>query len=171
MIEQRITRLFNSKGIPVHKISHVGKGINSSVYRVTGDRPYGFKMAMFPERKFKVLNEIKIRQKFIDRGIECIPKVHFSDTEFFPDSAVVFDFIDGEKPDFTNKAVLVQFANTIAEIHKLDLKVVDNGYDLMYRSFTSLLKLERRSKSKYKDLVNEPFLVAINNAISCVLIE
>ncbi|MHA2029644.1 MAG: phosphotransferase [Candidatus Kariarchaeaceae archaeon] len=166
MVEGKIYKLFERKDIQVTNIKYIGTGINSSVYRISGDQLYGLKIAKFPERRNKVLNEIKIREEFINKGVKCIPDIYFSDTEFFPDSAVVYQFIDGKQPDFENKEVLSQFAKILAGIHRLELKMVENGYDLLYKNYQSLVQHEQRCKSIYTHLVNDRFLNVINKAIA-----
>jgi thiamine kinase-like enzyme len=166
MVEKKIQKLFEKKGIQVTNIEYIGTGINSSVYLIYGNRMYGLKLAKFPERRNKVLNEIKIREEFKNKGIECIPDTYFSDTEIFPDSAVVYQFIEGKQPNFDDKQILRQFATILGSIHGLELNIIKNGYDLILKNFNSLVELEKRSKSKYNHLINIQFTDAIHKAIT-----
>ena len=165
-VTKKILKLFEIKGIKVNDIKFIGEGVNSSVYRVEGDNIYGIKISKFPERKKKVLQEVKIREKFINLGLDFIPVTYHSDTEIFKDSAVIYQFIDGGEPDFDNKDILEKFAVTLSKIHNIELEIFDDGYEIFLENFTSLLETHDRAKEKYRDFMGDELLELMAEAIS-----
>ncbi len=165
-VTQKILELFKIKGIKVDDIQFIGEGVNSSVYRVEGDEIYGIKISKFPERRKKVLQEVKIREKFINLGLDFIPTTYYSDVEIFEDSAVIYQYIDGEKPDFDDKDILEKFALTLSKIHSIELEIFDNGYEVFLENFKSLMETHENAKEEYRDFMGDELIELMGEAIS-----
>ncbi|MFX0093144.1 MAG: hypothetical protein ACFFBD_15410, partial [Candidatus Hodarchaeota archaeon] len=137
-IENKIEKLFAQLELPVKNISFINKGVGSQFYKiVTSDNVYGIKIAMYPERSKKVKKEAMIRQELIDKGLQFIPKPVCLDEKLFTNSAVIYEFIEGEPPDFSNKIYLAILAEELAELHTIDIKIISDGFSLVLKNFKS----------------------------------
>ena len=165
-IEERIQKFFKKHNKTVEKISFLGKGEGSRVYRIdTPNRTYCMKTALFPKRSKKVLNEAKIRNKFIHFGLTFVPRSLFVDRNTFPHGAVFYDYIDGIKPDFTTKDALAQMAKCLAEIHKLDFYTTQKGLEQIWKNHQFLKEVTESILRRYPHLVNEKIAMAFSKAI------
>jgi thiamine kinase-like enzyme len=155
-LEENIKILFNKLNIPILDVTFIDKGINSIVYRIVSERGvYGLKICQYPERKTKVIKEVEIRNNFIDKGWDFIPESIHVDTEIFKNSAVIYKFIDGKKPDFSNCAILRQLAEILTQIHNEDLKIQPDGFSNAMKNYQSLKELISESIDKYDYLINK----------------
>ncbi len=166
--EPKIHQIFEKIGKSVLKSLFLGRGEASTVLKVlTNDSSYALKTALYPERKEKVLNEAKFRDYFIDHGVSCVPAPVYSDSEIFPNGAVIYEFVDGAKPDFTNFENLKQMAHILSQIHQIDYEIVDDGFSQIMNLYHFLEKIIQKICTKYSHLVN----VSIKSAFMSALQE
>jgi thiamine kinase-like enzyme len=166
LIVKSITALLDKMNIPFLDISFIDKGINSIIYRiVTNDDILGLKICQYPERKSKILKEVEIRNNFIDKGWKFIPKTIHIDTEIFDNSAVIYKFIDGKKPDFSNYSTLKKIAQILSQIHLEELKIYPDGFSEAMKNYQSLKKLVGESIDKYDYLINEDLKQSLIKAL------
>ncbi len=163
---EAIKALFSHIGEEIIKISFLGRGEGSVVYKIRASRNYCLKMALFPERKNKVLGEATIREEFILQGLKFLTPALHSDQKYLPNGAVIYEFIEGEKAVF-NTAVLKQMAQHLAEIHKLDYKIIPDGFQHILSFFQFLKQTIKSKMTNHADLMND----AIRSAFTAVLAE
>ena len=162
------TALFNTLDKKVKEISFLGKGEGSVVYKIeTVEQTYCLKTALFPERTQKILNEAKIRRDFINKGLTFVPPPIHTDQKYFKNGAAIYDFIEGSPTVFNSKNTLVQLAKYLAEIHKLDYKIIPNGIDQIWNNYNFLEQTIKSIQSRYTHLLNK----TINQAFTNVLTE
>lgn len=158
--------LFNKLNIPIKDISPIDKGINSIVYRIASNNEiYGLKICQYPERKNKVIKEVSLRSDFISKGWDFIPKSIYVDTEIFKNSAVIYKFIDGNKPDFSNPNNLMQLAKYLSLIHQNNLEILPDGFSEAMKNYQALEELVNKSISKYSYLINEELKRSLISAL------
>ena len=168
IVQKPAIEFFNSLGKKIEEISFLGKGEGSAVYKIkTAEQVYCLKTALFPERSKKVLNEAKIRQEFIDKGLSFVPPPMYIDQQYFEYGAVFYDFIDGTEPNFNSRKDLSQMAKYLAEIHKLDYEVIADGKAQIWKNYQSLKEVIESIQKRYSHLLNDN----INHAFSKVLEE
>lgn len=164
--EEKIQLLFQKIGHSVQESSYLGKGEASVVIKVRTDKgTYALKTALYPERKEKVLREVKFRNFFIEKGLTCIPRPIHSDSEIFPNGAVIYEFAEGSKPESISKEILIQFAQIIGEIHKIDFEIISDGYSQIQNTLHSLEKTIKSIKTRYPHLLNSDIEEAFAKAV------
>lgn len=162
-IESQIIDLFKQYDIKVNSIRLVNEGINSRCYRVEGDRIYALKVSKFPERKKKVLKEVEIRSEMCEFGFDFIPPHYFTDTEIFPNSAVAYEYIEGDLPNFEDPNIIDQFALIISQVHSHNLEEM-NGLDMVNTVYESLLNHENKMMEIFDYLVSDELRKALIEA-------
>jgi thiamine kinase-like enzyme len=168
LIREPITALFKRLGKKISHLSFLGRGEDSAVYRVnSSDHFYCLKTALYPERTQKVLNEAKIRNKFIDQGLKFVPHPRYSDQKFFKKGAVLYDYVEGQQAKFDSKNSLAQMARYQAEIHNLNFQINPKGVDQIFDYYRFLEEIIQKLQAKNADLLN----TLINEAFSRVLKE
>jgi len=154
-IEKPATNLFNKLGKEIGEISFLGKGEASAVFKITTqDTIYALKTALYPERAQKILNEAKIRQKFIDEGVQCVPAPRYVDREFFECGAVIFDFVEGVHSDYQDEPTIKKMARSIADIHKVEYEIISDGLKQMKKNHQFLQKTMNHIEVDYPHLMN-----------------
>jgi len=104
---ESIYALFHHIGEKIIEISFLGRGEGSVVYKVkTRNKVYCMKMALFPERTQKVLNEAKIREEFLQQGLNFLTTPLHIDQKIISNGAVIYDYIEGEMTLFKDKEVI-----------------------------------------------------------------
>ncbi|MHA1111825.1 MAG: aminoglycoside phosphotransferase family protein [Promethearchaeota archaeon] len=165
--EQNIHQIFGMIGKSVLETSFLGKGEASTVLKIsTNDGIYALKTAQYPERKEKVLNEAEFRHYFIDHGISCVPAPVYSDSEIFPNGAVIYEFVDGIKPDFTNFENLKQMAHILSQIHQIEYDIIDDGFHQIMKLYKLMEKTIHKIKTEFPHLVNDSITSAFTNALN-----
>lgn len=160
---QSIKEIFQKIGKEVNKVSFLGKGEASIVFRIdTSDDIYVLKTALYPERKNKVLGEAKIRNSFIDKGLTFIPEPIYSDEDIFQNGAVVYRFVDGIKPDFEETDSIKQMAKIISSIHTIDYKEELNNIEKLTNFLENTIE---KIKQKYPHLLNNATTLALDQAV------
>ena len=130
-----IKEVFKKIGKEICNISFLGKGEASNVYKiVASEEIYVLKTALYPERKIKVINEAKIRNYFIEKGLDCIPEPVYSDEDIFQNGAVIYRFVDGSKPNFEDTASIKQMASIVSSIHQIEYSVQEEGLSNVNKS-------------------------------------
>jgi len=148
-------------------MTFLGRGEGSVVYKVqTHNRNFCLKMALYPERKKKVLGEATIREEFLQQGLSFLTPALHIDQDFLPNGAVIYEFIEGEMAVF-NTTVLKQMAQHVAEIHKLKYKLIPDGFQHITAFFQFVQKTIQSIIERYADLMND----AIRSAFIAVLAE
>jgi thiamine kinase-like enzyme len=138
-VKLRIEQLFISHELLVTSVKYLGKGEGSLLYKVdSSDQDFVLKTALFPRRKTKVLNEAIIRNRFINYGLNFIPKPCFTDQKYFPQGAVIFEFIEGSLCKFSKRTQLSQMAKILAQIHSLNTQIIEDGFAHILTQFTFL---------------------------------
>lgn len=161
ILEENIHQIFQKIGVSVLCYSILGKGEASIVYKVeTNEEIFALKTALYPERKKKVLREAEIRNFFIDNGITCIPPPIFSDDSIFPNGAVIYKFIQGDKPDFNDNELIKQFAQITSRIHQIKFEIIDDGYSNLLKLYNLLEKTVNNIISKFPHLMNQSIISA-----------
>ena len=104
-IYDKVKSLFSNRyGTDIMDIQPLGQGVGSIVLKIsTSERNFAIKICMYPERKEKVIGEFSIRKKMINIGLDFVPEPLWTDTNIFEHGAVIFDYIEGDSPDFTKK--------------------------------------------------------------------
>jgi len=88
---ESIHALFRHFGEELKEISFLGRGEGSVVYKIkTLKKIYCLKMALFPERTKKVLNEAKIREDFLNQGLKFLTPALHIDQVFLTNGAVIY---------------------------------------------------------------------------------
>ncbi|TFG21450.1 MAG: hypothetical protein EU530_00410 [Promethearchaeota archaeon] len=98
---------------------------------------------------------------------EKLPAPVYSDSEIFPNGAVIYEFVDGTKPDFTNFENIKQMARILSQIHQIDYEIVDDGFSQIMKLYHFLEKIIQKICLKYSHLVN----VSIKSAFMSALEE
>jgi thiamine kinase-like enzyme len=161
-----INALFRHFGEELKEISFLGRGEGSVVYKIrTTKRVYCLKMALFPERTQKVLNEAKIREEFLHQGLKFLTPALHIDQVFLTNGAVIYKYIEGKMAIFKDKSVLTQMASYLAEIHKLNYEVIPNGFQHIMSFFQSLDDTIQSIKNRYSNLMNDSIQSAFNAAL------
>jgi len=164
--EEKIQQLFQKIGHIVQSYSFLGKGEASVIIKVKTDQgTYALKTALYPKRKDKVLREAQFRTFFIEKELTCIPHPIHIDSEIFPNGAVIYEYAEGSKPDFISKEILIQFAQIIGKIHKIDFEIISDGYTQIQNMVQSLEKTINSIKTRYPHLLNSLIEKAFANAV------
>lgn len=164
--DKRIHLIFEKIGQSVLSSSFLGKGEASTVIKVSTDKgTYALKTALYPERKEKILKEAHFRAFFLKNGVSCVPRPVYSDTEIFPNGAVIYEYAEGSKPDVINTSNLKQFARIINEIHRIDYEIVDDGFSQIRKLYQFLDKTTTKIKTKYSHLMNSSIESAFEKAL------
>ena len=165
--------IFRHFGEEIEELSFLGRGEGSIVYKVkvgTPNRKYCIKMALFPERTQKVLNEAKIREEFLHQGLNFLTPplyVHVNrNTRLLTHGAVIYDFIEGNIATFDDKAVLSQMARYLAEIHTLNYEVIPDGFQQMLVFIQSLKKTIQSTISNNYILMNDSIVKAFSAGLA-----
>ncbi|QEE17577.1 aminoglycoside phosphotransferase family protein [Promethearchaeum syntrophicum] len=165
---ESIYALFNKIGDHISEISFLGRGEGSVVYKVrTDNKVYCLKMALFPERTMKVLNEAKIREDFLFQGLKFLTHPIYIDEDIIPNGAVIYDYIEGEMAIFKDKKIISQMARYLAKIHNLDYKIIPNGFQHILSFFQNLNDTIQSIKNRYSNLMND----SIKSAFAAALAE
>ena len=167
IIKEPAVNLFKTLGKVIKEISFLGKGEGSAIFKiVTQDSTYCLKTALYPERTQKILNEVKIRNYFIEKGLQFVPAPKHSDKEFFRNGAVIYDFVEGNLSVFDNENIIKKMAHNLAEIHKLDYKIKINGLEHMMMNHQFLMSTINRLETNYSYLVNPSISKAFTQALT-----
>ena len=165
---ESIYTLFHHIGEKVRDFSYLGRGEGSAVYKVrTHKKIFCLKMALFPERTKKVLNEAKIREEFLNQGLKFLTPALYIDQEIIPNGAVIYDYIEGEVAIFNDKMVISQMARYLAEINNLNYKINPNGFQHFMSFFQFLNDTIQSIINRYSNLMN----ASIQSAFTAVLAE
>jgi len=163
---ESIYYLFLSIGEEIDEISFLGRGEGSVVYKVrTLKSVYCLKMALFPERTQKVLNEAKIRDEFLHQGLKFLTPAFHIDQEFLTNGAVIYKYIEGKMAVFNDKSVITQMARYLAEIHNLNYKINPNGFQHIMSFFQSLNDTIQSIQNRYSNLLNDSIQSAFTAAL------
>lgn len=166
LIEDQIISLFEKWGKNSEQISFLGRGEGSAVFKITTrDKTYCLKTALFPERTYKVLNEAKIRDHFIAKGLKFVPAPRYSDEKFFPKGAVIFDYVEGEISQFTSVYLIQQMAQHLASIHTLQYEIIPDGMAQMMTNHQSLKDTFHHIESDYPFLTNVDIIQAFSQVL------
>jgi thiamine kinase-like enzyme len=162
-IERPTTKIFNELGELIKDISFLGRGEASAVFKITTNTSiYALKTALYPERTQKILNEAKIRQKFIDKGVRCVPAPRHVDQEFFKNGCVIFDFAEGVHSDYKDETTIKRMARNLADIHNVENEIIPDGFKQMMKNYKFLKKIMNHIETDYPHLMNP----SISNAFS-----
>jgi thiamine kinase-like enzyme len=166
ILEKKVQLIFQDIGKTVQDFSVLGKGEASVVLKVnTNDGIYALKTALYPGRKKKVLQEVEFRNYFINQGLDCIPLPVHSDSTFFSNGAVIYEYIEGTMPNFTDLNIIKQFARIVSSIHKIKFEIIDDGFINIKNEFNFLKKTTKKITTKYSHLVNDAIKTAFDLAI------
>ncbi len=166
--ELKVKEIFENIGKTVLNSSFLGKGEASIVLKIETDKgKFALKTALYAERKKKILKEAQYRNFFIENGLTCIPKPIHVDEEIFHNGAVIYEFIEGKKPESFTISELKQFAQIAAEIHKIKYEIVNDGFSQIMRLNQFLRKTTTKIRTKYSHLVNS----SIEEAFDIALLE
>jgi thiamine kinase-like enzyme len=164
--DKKIHELFKKAGKSVRNSSFLGKGEASTVLKIiTNKGTYALKTALYPKRKKKILKEAQIRTFFIEKGLTCVPRPVYSDEEIFVNGAVIYEFVEGSKPDFSNINNLKQFARITSEIHKVEFEIIEDGYNQILKLYKFLEQTTNKIMAKYSHLMNPMIESAFENAL------
>ena len=167
-IEEPATKLFKEQNEEIIEISFLGRGEASAVFKIITDvNIYALKTALYPERTLKILNEAKIRQSFIDKGVKCVPTPRYVDREFFKNGAVVFDFAEGTQSDYKDENTIRRIAHNLADIHNVDYEIISDGLSQLRKNHQALKKTMNHIETDYPHLLNDK----ISKAFSLALVE
>lgn len=165
--EKSVDQLFQRINKRVGLISFLGKGEASIVLKVdTEHESYALKTALYAERREKVLSEAEIRNYFINKEIMCVPPPIYSDSEIFPNGAVIYEYVDGNKPDFHNINILNQLAQILSKIHAVEYKILSNGFGQIEKLYHSLKGTTNKIITTYPHLVNSYIKSALFSALN-----
>jgi thiamine kinase-like enzyme len=154
-IREPTSNLFKEKNEKIKNISFLGRGEASAVFKVTTDyNIYALKTALYPERTQKILNEAVIRQKFIDKGVQCVPTPRYTDQFFFKNGAVIFDFAEGVHSDYKDESTVRNIARNLADIHNVEYQLIPDGLDQMMKNLKFLKKTMNHIEIDYPHLMN-----------------
>jgi len=147
--------------------TYTGRGEGSAVFKLeTSHQTYILKTALYPERTQKVLNEAKIRQEFIDKGLTFIPPPKYHDNNIFPKGVVLYDFIEGNQTRFETKELLHQMAQYLAAIHRSNFRIEPDGNHQIAAFYQSLEDTIASIRSRYPNLMNQSIINAFSNALA-----
>ena len=164
--EDRIHLIFEKIGQSVQSSSFLGKGEASTVLKVSTDKgTYALKTALYPERKEKILKEAQFRAFFLKNGVSCVPRPVYTDTEIFPNGAVIYEYAEGSKLEIINISNLKQFARIISEIHRIDYEIVDDGFSQVQKLWQFLDKTTRKIMTNHSHLMNSSIELAFEKAL------
>ncbi len=154
-VEEPASRLFKERNEKIREMSFLGRGEASAVFKIiTENNTYALKTALYPERTQKILNEAKIRQNFIDKGVQCVPAPRYSDQQFFKNGAVVFDFAEGVHSDYNDVETVKKMALCLADIHNVEYEIIPDGLDQMKKNHQFLKKIMSHIETDYPHLMN-----------------
>ena len=163
-----VTDLFARKGIEVRSVEVIGSGAGSKVCKaITDQGTFAVKIAMYPERRTKVLGEFEIRKSMIERGFDFIPPPHWIDDEIFPNGAAIFTYIEGkalERDRQPEEETLSKIAAILADLHTLDLQVVADGFRMAEELMERVGVLVRKTENEYPSLVGRELRDGIRRA-------
>jgi len=166
-IEESASKLFKQNNEVIREISFLGRGEASAVFKVTTNNSvYTLKTALYPERTKKILNEAKIRQMFIDKGVTCVPAPRYVDRDFFKNGAVVFDFVEGTHSDYQDEITIRRMASNLADIHNIKYKVISDGLIQLRKNHQALKKTMNHIETDYPYLMNDKISKAFSLAIN-----
>ncbi len=149
-------------------MEYLGKGEGSFLYRIlTSKQELCMKIALFPQRAQKVLHEAEIRNNFIAKGLNFVPKPMLTDPHFPPNGCVIYHFVPGKPCLFQREEEIRQIAQILAQIHSINYTVILDGFKQMYEEFQAFQKTIDKIILNYPDLVNSQ----IKNAFSKSLQE
>jgi len=164
---ENIHLIFQKIGCDVLENSFLGKGEASIVLKVkTKNGTYALKTALYPERKKKILQEAEIRKYFINEGLNFIPSPRYSDELFFPNGAVIYDYVEGKKPNFNDHETIKQFALIVGKIHAIDFEIINDGSSIIENLYTSLEQIIHKITNTYPHLMNDSILAAFEYALN-----
>ena len=165
-IEKRTTQLLKEHNERIMNIEFLGRGEASAVFKIVTEKTiYALKTALYPERTQKILNEAKIRTKFIDKGVECVPAANFTDQEYFKNGAVIFDYAEGEHSDYHDEATIKKIARNLASIHSVEYDVIQDGFKQMKKNHQFLRKTMNHIETDYPNLLNDKISKAFSFAL------
>lgn len=165
-LNKPIELLFKKIGQKCINISYLGKGEASVVYKViTSDGVYVVKTGLYPERKKKVLGEATIRTNFIKKGLDNIPAPIYIDDEILPNGAVIYEFVEGLKPNFKEEELIRQVAYLLAELHQKEYEKLDYGFQNLERFVHNLVTTIEKISRTYTKLVNEEIQSALEGGV------
>ena len=154
-IRKPTTLIFNELGEVIKNISFLGRGEASAVFKITTNTSiYALKTALYPERTQKILNEAKIRNKFIDKGVQCVPAPRYIDKKFFKNGAVIFDFAEGVHSDYQDESTIKKMAHNLADIHNVEYEIIPDGFKQMKKNYNFLKKTMNHIETDYPHLMN-----------------
>ncbi|MFW9852820.1 MAG: aminoglycoside phosphotransferase family protein, partial [Candidatus Thorarchaeota archaeon] len=154
-IKEPTSRIFEKLGEIIQDISFLGRGEASAVFKITTNNTvYALKTALYPERTQKILNEAKIRKKFIDEGVKCVPAPRYIDKEFFKNGAVIFDFAEGVHSDYQDESTIKKMAHNLADIHNVEYEIILDGFRQMKKNYNFLKKTMNHIETDYPHLMN-----------------
>ncbi len=166
-IEEPVYNLFKDKDEQLKDISFLGRGEASAVFKITtNENTYALKTALYPERTKKILNEANIRQRFIDKGVQCVPAPIYVDQKFFKNGAVLFDFAEGLHSDYQDESIIKKMARNLADIHNVDYEVIPDGYEQMKKNHLALKKTMNHMETDYPHLMNPDISEAFSMALA-----
>jgi thiamine kinase-like enzyme len=165
--ETIVKQLFQEINRDVINYSFLGKGEASIVYKVLTDKAtYVLKTALYPERKNKVIKESEIRSSFINKGLDSIPSPIFTDDKIFSNGAVIYEYIEGFKPNFNDLNNVKEIARIISQIHQIDYKIVLDGFSMLKNLASSLelttLRVVDRIPQLFNNKINAAFELGKN---------
>ncbi|NHJ46928.1 MAG: aminoglycoside phosphotransferase family protein [Asgard group archaeon] len=164
--DEKIQQLFEKIGESILNSSFLGKGEASIVLKITTNQnTYALKTALYPKRKEKILKEADFRNFFLNKGLSYVPKPVFVDSEIFPNGAVIYEFVNGKKPDVISTDNLRQFAQIISEIHKTKYEIIEDGFSQILKTYNFLDKTTKKIISRFPHLVNTSIELAFENAL------
>ncbi|MHA2280985.1 MAG: hypothetical protein ACXAC5_09045 [Promethearchaeota archaeon] len=156
-VYDKIKSLFlDDYGLEVIDIQTLGQGVGSVVLKiVTSEKNYAIKICMYPERSEKVIGEFSIRKKMIKLGLDFVPESLWIDRNTFEYGAVVFDYVDGFSPDFTNKKNLSKLVRILSKLHINNLTKIPDGYQVLQNNLKYLKDLVAKTITNYNYIIND----------------
>ncbi|MFX1281957.1 MAG: phosphotransferase, partial [Promethearchaeota archaeon] len=170
-IYDKVKSLFSNKyGLDVIDIQPLGQGAGSIVLKVnTSEKNFAIKICMYPERSKKVIGEFAVRKNLINLGLDFVPRPLWIDKEIFNHGAVVFNYIEGNSPDFSNEDNLRKLAQVLSKLHKHYLKIIPDGYQVFQDHFKYLKDLVFKITTKYDYIVNDDIKHGLELALSSLV--
>lgn len=158
-----LTTSFARHRLVVRDICEAGSGAGSQVYRVATDGElFAVKVAMYPERHDQVIREFTIRKSMVEHGFDFVPPPRWTDEESFADGAAVYDYIEGQAIRSVlgaNGGMLTELlhglAEMLAQLHVVDLRVVNDGFSLAQEMLARTNDLIDRTIKRHGSLVND----------------
>ena len=164
--EEKIHQIFQKMDLSILNTSLLGKGEASVVYKITTNKGiYALKTALYPKRKKKVLREAEIRKFFIEKGMTCIPHPILADDTIFQNGAVIYEFIEGNKPNFSDIEIIKQFAQITSMIHQIEYEIIEDGFSNIKKLYSSLEKITNKITTSFPHLMNQLIESAFNLGI------